>query len=69
MPEPRLLALDQLDMERRHDVRGYLVLQRKDIGKLAVEPLGPELLAARASTSCAVMRTLAPTLRTLPSST
>ncbi len=48
---------------------GDLVLQREDVVQVAVVALGPDVIVARPSISCAVIRTRPPALRTLPSST
>ena len=59
----------QRQLQCGNDGARNLVLQREDVVQVAVVTLAPDLASFAALISCAVMRTRAPALRTLPAST
>jgi hypothetical protein len=63
------VGLAQFWFDRAGDAGRDLVLQLENVVERAVEAFGPDVSAVVASTSCPVMRTRLPALRTLPSST
>ena len=62
-------AFAELDLEGGNDLSRQLVLNRENVGELAIESLGPDVAAIAASISWPVTRTRLPALRTLPSRT
>src|SRR5579863_9252652 len=47
VPPPRFFRRAQPDLERRNDLLGQFVLHCKDIGKVAIKAVGPNVRAAR----------------------
>ena len=64
-----LLLRQELHLQLLDDRVRDFVLDGEDVGEVAIVAVGPDMAAVEPLMSCAVTRTRAPALRTLPSST